>query len=126
MCGIAGVLGPALAPAERTAMVGRMATTLAHRGPDDSGTWSDDRGQAALGFRRLSIIDLSPEGHQPMASVDGRYVLIFNGEIYNFAALRKELTDLGRTFRASGYQIKPLLKRIFLSKAMSAGAERPL
>jgi asparagine synthase (glutamine-hydrolysing) len=76
-----------------------MTRTLAHRGPDDEGFWVDDQGEAALGFRRLSILDLSPMGHQPMASVDGRYVVIFNGEIYNFGALRAELSALGDTFR---------------------------
>ena len=86
MCGIAGLLGPPGDPSARVAMATRMATTLAHRGPDDSGAWSDERGVVGLGFRRLSIIDLSPAGHQPMSSADGRYTVVFNGEIYNFAA----------------------------------------
>ena len=73
--------------------------TLKHRGPDDAGTWADPGGEAALGFRRLSILDLSPEGHQPMSSADGRYTIAFNGEIYNFAALRHELEAAGVTFR---------------------------
>ena len=76
-----------------------MATTLAHRGPDDAGDWADERGEAAFGFRRLSIIDLSPEGHQPMWSADGRFVVVFNGEIYNFKALHDELVADGCTFR---------------------------
>lgn len=70
---------------------------LEHRGPDDVGTWTSER--AALGFRRLSIQDLSSNGHQPMLSGDGRYVTVFNGEIYNFKVLRKELCDKGFTFR---------------------------
>ena len=86
MCGIAGLLGPPGDPSARLAMATRMATTLAHRGPDDSGAWADERGVVGLGFRRLSIIDLSPAGHQPMSSADGRYTVVFNGEIYNFAA----------------------------------------
>jgi asparagine synthase (glutamine-hydrolysing) len=76
-----------------------MSDTLLHRGPDDEGSFIDEAAGLALGFRRLSIIDLSPEGHQPMTSKDGRYVLIFNGEIYNFQELRRELEDLGHPFR---------------------------
>ena len=77
----------------------QMASTLAHRGPDDSGAWVDREAGLALGFRRLSIIDLSVEGHQPMLSESGRYVIVFNGEVYNFAALRRELEALGHRFR---------------------------
>jgi asparagine synthase (glutamine-hydrolysing) len=68
-----------------------MADALVHRGPDDGGTWSDAERGVALGHRRLSIIDLSPAGHQPMASRSGRYRLVYNGEIYNHAAIRREL-----------------------------------
>ncbi len=99
MCGIAGVLGPPGDPAATRATAMRMAGALEHRGPDDAGDWSDSRGVVGLGFRRLSIIDLSPDGHQPMRSADGRYVTVFNGEIYNFAALRAELVAAGCTFR---------------------------
>ncbi|HEX8775523.1 MAG TPA: asparagine synthase (glutamine-hydrolyzing) [Pyrinomonadaceae bacterium] len=76
-----------------------MSDTLLHRGPDDEGSWLDEAAGVALGFRRLSIIDLSPEGHQPMTSADGRYVAIFNGEIYNFRELRRELDAYGHRFR---------------------------
>jgi len=72
-----------------------MSDCLAHRGPDDSGTWADAEVGVALGHRRLAIIDLSPEGHQPMVSACGRYVIIYNGEIYNFRAIRKELERIG-------------------------------
>ncbi len=68
-----------------------MARAIAHRGPDDEGAWADADAGIALGHRRLSIVDLSPEGHQPMASATGRYVIAFNGEIYNFEAIRAEL-----------------------------------
>ena len=68
-----------------------MAENLRHRGPDDMGTWADERAGVALGHTRLSIIDLSPLGHQPMVSASGRLVVVFNGEIYNFAELKKEL-----------------------------------
>lgn len=76
-----------------------MSDTLVHRGPDDEGSFVDEAAGLALGFRRLSIIDLSPEGHQPMTSKDGRHVLIFNGEIYNFQELRRELEKLGHHWR---------------------------
>lgn len=79
--------------------IGRMTGTLVHRGPDDSGTWIDAECGVALGFRRLAILDLTPTGHQPMASASGRYVMVFNGEVYNFAELRTELAERGDRFR---------------------------
>ena len=72
-----------------------MADTLRHRGPDDAGTWVAVDAGVAFGFRRLSIVELSPAGHQPMQSACGRYVLVFNGEIYNHQALRAELESAG-------------------------------
>src|SRR3569832_662245 len=91
MCGITGFLG---ASSSGSAVVAdRMASALYLRGPDDSGVWVDESAGVALAHRRLSILDLSPAGHQPMVSVSGRYVLVFNGEIYNHLELRKELTD---------------------------------
>jgi len=93
MCGITGFLDLRRAtPAETLrATVKGMADTLRHRGPDDAGVWVDAEAGIALGHRRLSIIDLSPAGHQPMESPSGRYVIAFNGEIYNFLELRDEL-----------------------------------
>jgi asparagine synthase (glutamine-hydrolysing) len=76
-----------------------MGNRLAHRGPDDSGTWVEAESAVAFAFRRLSILDVSPEGHQPMVSASGRYVLVFNGEIYNFADLRSDLVRYGHHFR---------------------------
>jgi len=88
VCGIAGFWTFAGGrPEEMHERAGRMASCLIHRGPDDAGTFADPAG-AALGFRRLSIVDLSPAGAQPMTSASGRYVLVFNGEIYNFQRLR--------------------------------------
>ncbi len=77
-----------------------MARSLAHRGPDDSGAWADPEVGVSLGFRRLSILDLSQAGHQPMHSHDGRHVIVFNGELYNFAAIRRTLEQLGHGFRS--------------------------
>jgi asparagine synthase (glutamine-hydrolysing) len=76
-----------------------MASAIRHRGPDDAGTWFDAGAGLAFGHRRLSILDLSPEGHQPMVSHHGRWVLAFNGEIYNFAELRRSLEASGVRFR---------------------------
>jgi asparagine synthase (glutamine-hydrolysing) len=72
-----------------------MADAIAHRGPDDAGVWCDPAAGLALAHRRLAILDLSPAGHQPMASATGRYVIAFNGEIYNHQALRRELDAAG-------------------------------
>src|SRR5262249_9324175 len=77
-----------------------MTESLVHRGPDDCGHFSE--GRIGLGFRRLAILDLSPAGHQPMVSDDGRFVIVFNGEIYNYLELRKELIDAGYSFRSTG------------------------
>ena len=77
-----------------------MTAAIAHRGPDDHGTYSEAAAGIALGHVRLSIIDLSAAGHQPMASDDGTVVLAFNGELYNYQELRRELEALGRAFRS--------------------------
>lgn len=92
MCGIAGIFGKSAG--DRSA-IGRMTRSLAHRGPDDEGLWSDAEAGIALGNRRLAIVDLSPAGHAPMHSADGRFVLTFNGEVYNHAELRAELDSTG-------------------------------
>ena len=94
MCAIAGILGPS---AGNPSVVAAMIAAVVHRGPDDGGTWIDRSADVALGHRRLSIVDLSSAGAQPMVSVDGRLVLVFNGEIYNFLELRKALDQEGHT-----------------------------
>src|SRR4051812_34802462 len=98
MCGIAGFWSQR--PDRANAAVLRdMTDQLAHRGPDDSGAWCDEAAGVSLGHRRLSIVDLSPLGHQPMVATSGRYHIVFNGEIYNFLELRRELEAAGDTFR---------------------------
>ncbi len=99
MCGIVGILSPWSGSGDLGHMVTLMADTLRHRGPDSQGYWTDDEASIALGHRRLAIIDLSPEGHQPMISESGRYVISYNGEVYNFREIRKQLEGLGHTFR---------------------------
>jgi asparagine synthase (glutamine-hydrolysing) len=101
MCGITGFWNSSqkLASDLLRAIAKQMSQTMFHRGPDDGGTWTDAEVGIALGHRRLSILDLSPEGHQPMLSADGRYIIAFNGEIYNFLDLRKQLERRGHKFR---------------------------
>ena len=96
MCGFVGFIGPSGLNMTREAAVRRMCDAIRHRGPDDSGIWVDNAFGIALGHRRLSIIDLSPAGHQPMLSASGRFVIAFNGEIYNFKTIRDELTQAGK------------------------------
>jgi asparagine synthase (glutamine-hydrolysing) len=95
MCGFAGFIDPGRKAGSAVEVAGAMADVLAHRGPDSRGVWTDGDAGVALGHRRLSIIDLSPEGHQPMVSACGRYAIAYNGEIYNFRELRRELDRLG-------------------------------
>lgn len=100
MCGIAGFI--TTRPAESRQLVEqvtRMTDQIVHRGPDDSGVWVDAESGVGLGLRRLAIVDLSPAGHQPMVSACGRFVIAFNGEVYNFGALREELLPRGHQFR---------------------------
>jgi len=92
MCGLAGLIGKnAVTPELLTAMT----DAIAHRGPDDAGHWISDNRQIGLGHRRLSILDLSAAGHQPMTSASERYIIVYNGEIYNHRDLRRELAQSG-------------------------------
>ena len=94
MCGLVGFLGGVAGIDGDAALLRRMADTLIHRGPDDDGTWCDSEQRIGFGHRRLAIVDLSPAGHQPMVSASERYVIAFNGEIYNHFALRSELEGM--------------------------------
>ena len=99
MCGVAGFVRLDGAPASRE-LLRAMTDRIAHRGPDGEGQWVE--GPVGLGHRRLAIIDTSPAGAQPMHSADGRYVLSYNGEVYNFRELRAELERAGHRFRSEG------------------------
>ena len=101
MCGISGELQFHDGPARDAAVIDHISALMARRGPDDAGLWRD-ADHVWLAFRRLAILDLSPAGHQPMLTADGRYALVFNGEVYNFAELRGELERRGVAFRSSG------------------------
>ena len=94
MCGIVGCLALALEADPDQNWVHTATERITHRGPDDEGFYTDP--DVALGFRRLAIIDLSPGGHQPMRSADGRYWMVYNGEIYNYVELGQELRAAGR------------------------------
>jgi asparagine synthase (glutamine-hydrolysing) len=99
MCGIVGCLALALEADPDQDWVHTATERITHRGPDDEGFYSDP--DVALGFRRLAIIDLSPGGHQPMRSADGRYWMVYNGEIYNYLELGQELRQQGVMLRTS-------------------------
>ena len=97
MCGIVGFInGDGTSNAIR---IKEMIKCLRHRGPDEQDSWTDSRNEVVLGHARLAIVDLSAAGHQPMISASGRYVLVYNGEIYNHGVLSKELSNLGHRFK---------------------------
>ncbi|HYC36414.1 MAG TPA: asparagine synthase (glutamine-hydrolyzing) [Usitatibacter sp.] len=102
MCGITGYWARRGDPAPWLKDLAGSVQSLKQRGPDDSGVWVRNGGRVALGHTRLSILDLSPLGHQPMRTADGSLSMVFNGEVYNFAQVRAELETLGHRFRSSG------------------------
>lgn len=122
MCGIAGCLGRTTEALET--VVRRMSNALVHRGPDDSGVWTDAESAIALGHRRLAIIDLSPEGHQPMRSECGRYVVAFNGEIYNYADIRRELDESGSAPPWRGHSDTEVMLAAIARWGLRAAVER--
>src|SRR5436190_7322378 len=99
MCGIVGCLALALEAEPDSSWVATATERISHRGPDDEGFYTDN--DVALGYKRLAIIDLSQAGHQPMRSADGRYWMVFNGEIYNYVELGRELQEQGVVLRSS-------------------------
>ena len=99
MCGIAGCLSLAAEAGPDEPWVRSATERITHRGPDDEGFYADS--DVSLGYKRLAIIDLSPGGHQPMRSADGRYWMVYNGEIYNYVELGEELRRQGVALRSS-------------------------
>jgi asparagine synthase (glutamine-hydrolysing) len=122
MCGITGIWRWRGGDAADTAQW--MTSQLAHRGPDDSGVWSDAALGVALGFRRLSIIDVSPAGHQPMTSASGRYTIAYNGEVYNFAEIREELERASLAPRWRGHSDTEVMLAAFEAWGLEAALQR--
>jgi asparagine synthase (glutamine-hydrolysing) len=124
MCGIAGFVGaaPSLAGSNIDAIAKAMAESLAHRGPDDQGVWYDSDAGVALAHRRLSIIDLSPAGHQPMVCADGRYVISYNGEVYSYQPIGAELAARGHKFR--GHSDTEVILESFAASGIEATLKR--
>src|SRR5579871_4974314 len=102
MCGIAGIFNRRSAGTDVSGETLSMREAMTARGPDDSGMFCSPDRSLALGHRRLAIIDLSPEAAQPMKDADAETWIVFNGEIYNYRALRKELSGKGHSFRTDG------------------------
>src|SRR5262245_17481800 len=100
MCGIVGIFHHGCSQEVREDTLSIMRDSMVHRGPDDSGLYISPDRKLGLGHRRLSIIDLSPAGHQPMGDAARRYWIVYNGEIYNFLELRRDLESDGVTFRS--------------------------
>ena len=104
MCGICGFWSSSSnSRYDFSSLTKEMTRKLSHRGPDDEGIWFNENVKIGLGHRRLSIVDLSDAGRQLMISPSGRYVLIFNGEIYNHKTIRAELSNLGYSYNWNGY-----------------------
>ena len=111
MCGIVGIGSKSLLIEQD--MLTSMRDTMHHRGPDDAGIWLSGDDHVGLAHRRLAIIDLSTAGHQPMEDMSGKLCIIFNGEIYNYQDLRRELETRGHQFRSAATP-RPFLKLIGL------------
>ena len=117
MCGLAGMWDVSGQREDQCMqIVTEMTDSISYRGPDDEGVWQE--GRVTLGHRRLSIVDLSQLGHQPMISSDGRFVLVYNGEVYNFRELRRELEGHGHHFRGASDT------EVILAATMQWGLER--
>lgn len=121
MCGIAGYWTSKVKPGPSDHLVRAMADAIAHRGPDDHGIWSDPEAGLFLGHRRLSIVDLSAAGHQPMASASGRFICVYNGEIYNHRELRAELDAAGAAPAWRGHSDTEVMLAAFESWGIEGG-----
>jgi asparagine synthase (glutamine-hydrolysing) len=127
MCGITGFFQPAgLSGDAALAVLNGMSASLSHRGPDDSGTWVDADAGIALGHRRLSVLDLSPAGHQPMLSASGRFAIVFNGEIYNHADMRREMEQLRPTPQWRGHSDTEILLAAFERWGLEASLKKTI
>lgn len=127
MCGFSGFMEiPSRAEAEMKVMAKRMADTISHRGPDDSGVWAEARTGIVLCHKRLSILDLSSAGHQPMQSFSSRYVIAFNGEIYNHLLLRKSLDVSGQAPNWRGHSDTETLLACFDAWGIQSTIERSI
>jgi asparagine synthase (glutamine-hydrolysing) len=125
MCGITGLWAVnGKSAGDLTSLAAAMADTMHHRGPDDGGVAIDDAAGVAVGFRRLAIIDLSPAGHQPMTSASGRFTIVFNGEVYNFESIRKELIDAGAAPSWRGHSDTEVLLAAFEAWGVTAAVQR--
>ena len=128
MCGFAGFLGgaPFNGEFEYKAVLERMGETIAHRGPDDHGAWFDPAHRIGLSHRRLAIVDVSSAGRQPMQSHSGRYVIAFNGEIYNHLSLRKSLEDESRIAAWKGHSDTETLLAAFDAWGVAGTVDRAI
>jgi asparagine synthase (glutamine-hydrolysing) len=120
MCGITGFFASHNLTYNLETIISSMTKQLIHRGPDDGAVWLNEADGIAMGHRRLAVIDLSATGHQPMHSKDGRYVIVYNGEVYNFLSLRGELQKKGHTFKGHSDT------EVILTLIMEYGLERAL
>ncbi len=128
MCGLVGFFGAyaSLGEEDQLTLLQRMADTIAYRGPDDAGYWCDANQRIGLGHRRLSIVDLSPAGHQPMQSASGRYMIAFNGEIYNHLLLRQALEVTGQAQSWRGHSDTETLLAGFDAWGIQGTVERAI
>src|SRR5580765_1313748 len=125
MCGLAGFVERSGGKApDMEALAGYMADALQHRGPDDKGVWADAEAGVALGHRRLSILDLSAAGHQPMFSASGRFVIVYNGEIYNCEQLRQELQSARPEVKFRGHSDTEVMLGAFEQWGIEPALER--
>lgn len=122
MCGLAGFLGQPFEDTDRTLTA--MTNAISHRGPDATGCWHDLEAGIGLGHRRLSIIDPSPAGAQPMVSADGRYIVVYNGEIYNFQELRADLESTGNAPSWQGHSDTEVLLALIARDGVEAAINR--
>ena len=126
MCGFVGFFGGVASHGQvgDEAILKCMADTIIYRGPDDAGYWCDVDHRVALGHRRLSVVDLSSQGHQPMVSTCGRYVIAFNGEVYNFEEIRTELKKSGASPAWRGHSDTEVMLAAIASWGLEAALKK--